>query len=74
MTDRRPLRTSLLCGAVALLAYAGSASAQDTAETADASTRPAPSYGEGDIVVTAQKREQRLNDVGLTVTQSAARR
>lgn len=71
MTDRNPLRTPLLCGAAALFAYAGSASAQDAAQAPDApvpTRATAPDYGDGDIVVTAQKREQRLNDVGLTVT------
>lgn len=40
------------------------AHAQNANETADANSQ----VGVGDIVVTAQKREQRLNDVGLAVT------
>ncbi|MES2492163.1 MAG: TonB-dependent receptor [Pseudomonadota bacterium] len=32
----------------------------------------APSYGSGEIIVTAQKREQSINDVGLTIQAASA--
>ncbi|WP_016745556.1 TonB-dependent receptor [Rhizorhabdus wittichii] len=63
------LRAVLLGGSAIFIAYASAATAQTqpAASASDAATaRP---YSDADeIVVTAQKREQKLNDVGLTVT------
>lgn len=57
-------RLTVGCSALALLA-AGPAFAQDVAATS--TTDPSPT-SVGDIVVTAQKRSQSINDVPLTVT------
>lgn len=53
---------TLLGASIASIALAGQAQAQ-TASNEDTASQAQP----GDIVVTANKREQRLNDVGLTV-------
>jgi iron complex outermembrane receptor protein len=67
MTTRHPLRIALMCGAAAAVAMSPSSVFAQAAHEAAARAADSP-HGEGDIVVTAQKREQRLNDVGLTVT------
>lgn len=63
---KRLRRMSLLASTalVATTMPAGMASAQEPDQAASS----APRGGAADIVVTAQKREQRLNDVGLAVT------
>lgn len=64
------LRSSALLGSTILAAGAVPAYAQQATPPAAATPQAAAddSYSVGDIVVTAQKREQRLNDVGLAVT------
>lgn len=59
----------ILCASVSILAFTEAANAQETVAPASeaADTTEASTYGEGEIIVTANKREQRLNDVGLTV-------
>ena len=53
----------------ALLACtSGAAIAQTSTQSATSSSAPAPESGENEVVVTAQKREQRLEDVPVTVT------
>lgn len=52
----------LAAGTFLAVAVPGAALAQEPA------TGPTPEAGVGEIVVTAQKREQRLQDVGLTVS------
>ncbi len=66
MTYRtKQFRFAASCAAMALGLVASAAQAQ-TAEAGSDSTADAPA--EGDIVVTAQKREQRLQDVGIAVS------
>ncbi|WP_144097535.1 TonB-dependent receptor [Croceicoccus sediminis] len=63
------VRLSLLCGAAALTVLAQPVAAQ-TADEPQADTtasEPAPSMM-GDIIVTAQRREQRLQDVPITIS------
>lgn len=71
------LRAVLLGGTASMLACAGPVMAQtaetDTPDSTDATAAPATSGrnytpSSNEIVVTAQKREQKLNDVGLTVS------
>lgn len=67
------LRTALLGGTALMLACPAAPALAQTnvapAQSALTQSAPtAPDYGDNDIIVTAQKREQRLNDVGLTVT------
>jgi iron complex outermembrane receptor protein len=52
---------------VSALTFTAAAVAQEAPPTKDDASRMAGDTP-GDIVVTAQKREQRLNDVGLTIT------
>ena len=61
-------RTAFYSASVAALSIGltGIAQAQDAAQPA--SEAPQPETFDGDIVVTASKREQNLNDVGMTVT------
>ncbi|WP_257556822.1 TonB-dependent receptor [Sphingobium sp. CFD-2] len=56
---------ALIGASISALALAGQAHAQQV--SAPAETTAAPTSSEADIVVTANKREQKLNDVGLTV-------
>lgn len=71
------LRAAVLSSSVAVAALvSGAALAQDAAPPAPAPEQAAPAAARqrmsanevGEIVVTAQKREQKLNDVGLAVT------
>ena len=60
------------CSLVAL-AWSGSALAQSaqqpaSAETASQQAATSNDFGSGDIVVTANKREQNLSNVGLTIS------
>ncbi|MFW2829419.1 TonB-dependent receptor [Sphingomonas sp. ID0503] len=55
-----------LCGASASLAICGAAYAQTAGPSADAGTQQGSDIGE--IVVTAQKRTQNINEVGLAIT------
>ncbi len=64
MTIRRTLALALACGGAAI-AYAAPAAAQDTA-TAD-TAEPAETQN-GEIVVTARRREERLVEVPIAVT------
>ncbi len=60
---------------VALVPYAAVAAAQDSAPTSVEAPAPSPrgnDFSPNDIIVTAQKREQSLNDVGLTVSALSA--
>ncbi|WP_158213681.1 TonB-dependent receptor [Sphingopyxis witflariensis] len=61
--DRSNFRARLAAGAMLVLALPAAAAAQD----APAQRQDVGDSGAGDIVVTAQKREQRLQDVGLSV-------
>jgi outer membrane receptor protein involved in Fe transport len=65
---------SLVVAGVLLLASARMAQAQQTsADTAHAATNPSASSSEiPEIIVTAEKREQSINDVGLTVAAVSA--
>ncbi|VWX47299.1 TonB-dependent receptor [Novosphingobium sp. 9U] len=56
---RRSTLASVSLGALAVMATAGSVQAQEAAESP---------RNTGEIVVTANKREQSINDVGLTIT------
>jgi iron complex outermembrane recepter protein len=79
----RHLKTYIACSGLGLLA-SGAALAQASPPVADSSTAqaspPANTAGQtaatqpgvGDIVVTAQKRSQRLNDVGISVVAATA--
>jgi len=58
---------AFLCSGVALLATAGSASAQSVSANVSQSADSEPS-GISEIIVTANKREQRLQDVAAAVT------
>jgi outer membrane receptor protein involved in Fe transport len=67
------LRAALLGGAASMLAYAGPAIAQTSAPAASETDQAAERRsGDSEIIVTAQKREQRLNDVGLTISAVSA--
>lgn len=46
--------------------------AQEQAASSEQPTEQAPSGGVADIIVTAQKRAQNLNDVGLSITAASA--
>jgi len=66
MTMKGTRTIALLAASTALIAIANSAHAQDAPDaTAQAAT---PADGQADIVVTANKREERLQDVPITVT------
>ncbi|MFA7585359.1 MAG: TonB-dependent receptor [Novosphingobium sp.] len=64
------LRAILTCGTAICVAHAFPASAQPESPDVESATPAAArsGFGQGEIVVTAQKREQKLNDVGLSVT------
>jgi iron complex outermembrane recepter protein len=70
------MRTSfhLLCGASALLFVAGPVLAQSPADAGGVDSDDVPASaaradpGSGDIIVTAQRREQRLQDVPVTIS------
>lgn len=68
------INRALLGASIAAIAFAGQAHAQAVAPAADAASQPpveaetaSQAPDSNDIVVTANKREQRLNDVGITV-------
>jgi iron complex outermembrane recepter protein len=69
---RRSIVIGLLAGAAILLPHAAQAqqTAGASATKADAASPPAADgdSAQGDIIVTAQKREQRLQDVGIAIT------
>ncbi|WP_165800936.1 MULTISPECIES: TonB-dependent receptor [Bacteria] len=69
---RRSIVIGLLAGAAILLPHAAQAQQAAGAPTtkADAASPPAADgdSAQGDIIVTAQKREQRLQDVGIAIT------
>jgi iron complex outermembrane receptor protein len=58
--------------ALAIAAFASSAHAQDTAQPQNAAAEENLGGDGNDIVVTAQRREQRLQDVGIAVTALSA--
>ena len=60
-------KSILVSASMLALLVASQASAQTTDDTA-AAPAARDQYADGDIVVTANKREQNLNDVGLTIT------
>ena len=65
-------RYLLACASVLACAVAASSAA---AQTADSTAKPAEadkSYATGEIIVTAQKRQQSINDVGLTIQAASA--
>jgi outer membrane receptor protein involved in Fe transport len=61
-------RFLMSCAAVAVLSMGTAAFAEDTSKSAPTANKAAPesSFG-GDIVVTAQRRDEKLSDVPLTV-------
>ena len=68
------IHRALLGASIAAIAFAGQAHAQAVTPSADASAQQpveaedaSQAADSNDIVVTANKREQRLNDVGITV-------
>jgi len=62
-------RRTLLGASFSAIAFAGQAQAQtNEAQADDVEVPDAQSPAPGEIVVTANKREQRLNDVGITVS------
>jgi iron complex outermembrane recepter protein len=58
-------RAALLAGCAGIAAFAAPATAQDAAEE---TAQTAASVSDGDIVVTARRREERLQDVPLSIT------
>ena len=66
-TGFRRVSLAGVSAATLLIALPGAASAQSDASRPAAATEP------GDIVVTAQRREQRLQDVGIAITALPAR-
>ena len=64
VTHRTPLMS---CALVAMVFAAAAAQAQD-ASTAPSADAEATDFQDGDIVVTAQRRSQRLQDVPVTLT------
>ena len=54
--------------AFAMILFAGAARAQDTAAASPEAVEAAPASGIGDIIVTAQFREQRLQTTPLSIT------
>src|SRR5271170_5862109 len=62
------LKTSVAAGVLLLLTAAAAQEQQASADSAHGTTNQSASNGEiGEILVTAEKREQSINDVGLTV-------
>ncbi|VWX49977.1 TonB-dependent receptor [Novosphingobium sp. 9U] len=65
-------QSAFLFASASIVGLSGVAHAQDTpapaSDAAEAQVASASASDTGDIVVTANKREQRLNDVGLTVS------
>ncbi|RMB26717.1 iron complex outermembrane receptor protein [Sphingomonas sp. PP-F2F-G114-C0414] len=62
------MKRSILHHSVVLVALALSAEAHAQQAVADQPSKPAPAAGDGDIVVTAQRRSERLQDVPIAVT------
>ncbi|WP_077146064.1 TonB-dependent receptor [Sphingopyxis sp. KK2] len=62
------LKTFLCVGASAFALIAVPAVAQDAASASDADTAQASRDDFGEIIVTAQKREQKLQDLGISIT------
>ncbi len=64
--------SAVLCGSLGPIGWAGAASAQDAAAKEDAaeSSAPAPRVGPTieEVVVTAQKREELLEDIPIAIT------
>lgn len=61
------INLALLGASITAIAFAGQAHAQTAVQPAEAGGEEQLQYAD-DIVVTANKREQRLNDVGITVS------
>src|SRR6266481_1382747 len=63
----RTLSSSMAAGILLLASVTMAQAQQASADTAHAETSQSPSSDIPEIIVTAQKREQSINDVGLTV-------
>mgnify|MGYP001618347177 CR=1 FL=1 len=72
--ERRTLVPMLLCSVALMVSGSGTAWAQTTGETAEASTVPATPVPGDEIVVTAQRREQALTDTSASVVAFSAER
>lgn len=69
---RRLYASAALAAVMCAILTAGPASAQSAEPAAAADGAASQDPGLGDIIVTAQKREQRLNDVGVSVSVASA--
>lgn len=68
MVDQKHKSIGLFLSAVSMLALAPCAAYAQEVDAGAASTRPADEDNAGEIVVTANKREQSINKVGLAIT------